>query len=236
MVGLYLYDSTLLLNTDEGILSSTLSGRWNVHFGSERFLLRGKEPFLPNPFLPYRPIYRLRWCLEGGTEDIGSAWQPPKIGPYWILCPLIWGMVMALFVMIPAGLFSRFGVAALVLGLIFFYSNAITALIYVALKRELFGLSLRKVVAMAFESLTCPPFAINLVRHISLSLPISEDLLVSGRQLVPADAWPPILSAAVTRVESAIDWETEGSQRANALGKHQLHLSNELKACQDKNS
>lgn len=236
MVALYLYDSTLLLNSNEGILSSTLNGRWSAHFGSERFPLRGKEPFLPNPFLPYRPMFRLRWCLEGRTDETASPWRAPDIRPYWILCPLIWGMALALFVIIPVGLFSRFGALAQALGLFFFYFNAVVALSYVALKRELFGLSRRRVVAIAFESLTCPPFAINMVRHISLSQQVSEDLLVTGRRLLKAGVLETVLSAAVARVRSAIDWEAEGSERADALAKHQSLLSNELKSCQDKSS
>lgn len=235
MVGLYLYDSTMLLSANEGVLSSTLAGRWNLHFGSEQFLLLGKEPWLPNPFLPHRPLFRLRWKQEGGTEA-SAPWNPADVSPYWILCPMIGGMAIALFVLIPVGLFSRLGSTFVVFGLGFFYLNAIAALIYVLISRKVFGLSMRRVGAIAFESLACPPFAINIVRHISLSTEIAEDLLVSGRHLLHKSDWPPVIAEAAKRVQSAIDWETEGSERSAVLGTHHLTLSNELRSCQDKNS
>lgn len=236
MVGLYLYDSTMLLNANEGVLSSTLARRWNVHFGSERFLLRGKEPLLPNPFLPHRPLFRLRWKQEEDIEMPSAPWNPVDVRPYSNLCPLIWGMVIAQFVLIPVGLFSRLGSAFVVFGLGLFYFNAIAALIYVLISRKSFGLSLRRVGAIAFESLTCPPFAINIVRHVSLSTEVAEDLLVSGRHLLHESDWPPVIAEAAKRVQSAIDWEAEGSERSAALGTYHLTLSNELKSCQDKSS
>lgn len=235
MAGLYLYDSAILLCSDEGVLMPSLRGRWSIHFGSERLTLRGKEPLLPNPLLPHRPIFQLRWQQEAaGTQD--TPWTPPLLAPYRVIFPLIWMMAVALFVLIPAGLFTQLGNVAVAAGIVLFYATALTAIGYVWLQREAFGLTPRQIGALAFEMLTCPPFGLNMARHISRRAVIAEDLLsVARRQLSAAD-WEQALPEVIKRIDNAIAWEDESTPRAANLAARQLMLTTELESCQVKKS
>ena len=229
MAGLYLYDSARLLHSNEGVLAATLGGRWSLHFGAEHYTLRGKQPFVPNPLLPHRPVFPLRWNqLLAPATPAAQRWTPPPLGPYKVLAPLVWLMALALFGLIPAGLFSRYGNLAVAAGILLFYATALLALAYVWFKRGALKLTGRQVGALAFESLTCPPFALNLVRHISWRAAPAEELVSAARRLLRKDDWAATLPAVIKRIDNAIAWENEGTPRAQALAEYQASLSREL--------
>jgi hypothetical protein len=229
MLVLYLYDSAQLLYSNEGVLAATLGGRWSLHFGAEHYTLRGKQPFLPNPLLPHRPVFLMHWKQQvPAIKGADQPWTPPSFGPYKVLTPLVWLMALALFGLIPAGLFSHYGNVAIAAGILLFYANALIALAYVWFKRHALQLTSRRVGALAFESLTCPPFALNLIRHISWTARPTEDLVSASRRLLRKDDWATTLPNVVKRVDNAIAYEDETTARAQALIEYQASLNREL--------
>jgi hypothetical protein len=234
MVGLYLYDSALLLASNEALLSPVCKGRWRAMFGADGFQVRGKEPFCPNPLLPHRPLYRFSWNMEG-LAGSGQAWSPPG-NVYTILAPSVWLMLLALFVLIPAGLFSRLGSLAVVAGIVFFYLNALLALALVWIKRADYAICGRRFASLAIESLTCPPFALNMVRRLSLGLQPREDFLSVIDQCLTGSERDAALTKVIIRVKNEIDWEDEGSARATALNAHLQFLSHESESCRESKS
>jgi hypothetical protein len=191
--------------------------------------LRGKEPFVPNPLLPHRPAFPLRWQQQlAPATPAAQRWTPPPFGPYKVLAPLVWLMALALFGLIPAGLFSRYGNLAVAAGILLFYATALLALAYVWFKRGALKLTGRQVGALAFESLTCPPFALNLVRHISWRAAPTEELVSAARRLLRKDDWAATLPTVIKRIDNAIAWENEGTPRAQALAEYQASLNGEL--------
>lgn len=234
MVGLYLYDSAVLLASNEVILSPRQSGRWVVMFGADSFQLRGKEPFMPNPLLPHHPIFRLSWNVEGLVGPC-RPWSPPCT-EYGVLVPYVWLMFLALFFVIPLGLFSNYGHGAIAAGIALFYLCAIAALIVAWIKRADFGLSQRRFASLALECLTCPPFAVNLIRHLSLGVRPREDFLVMIDQCLAPSERDAALSKVISRVRNEIDWEEEGSPRSRSLNAHLQFLCTESNTCRALNS
>lgn len=218
IAGLYLYDSALLLESNEALLAPTGSAGWIALFGAKGFLVRGKEPFLPNPLLPHRPLYRFAWNAEGLVGP-NRPWLPPAKG-YAALAPSIWLMFLALFVLIPLGLLSHIGNRALIAGIALFYFNAVSALTMVWLRRDDYEIDARRFASLAFESLSCPPFALNLVKHLSLGIRPKEDFLAVIYACLPDAERNAALEKVIARVENAIDWEEEGTPRARALNAH----------------
>lgn len=223
MVGLYLYDSAVLLASNEALLTPGRTGRWHGLFGADNFQIRGKEPVLPNPLLPHRPLYRFSWRMEGFVGPC-RPWSPPG-NAYAILTPSIWLMAGALFVLIPLGLFSSWGDRAITAAVVLFYVNALIALTLVWVKRSDYGLNGKRLAALAFESLTCPPFALNLVRHLSLGLQPEEDFLSVVNHCLTGAERDAALGKMAMRVQSEIDWENEGTPRARTLNAQLQYLS-----------
>jgi hypothetical protein len=220
MAGLYLYDSALLLASNEALLCRGWRGRWIALFGAEGFPVRGKEPLLPNPLLPHRPLYRFSWNMEKpAAEQIATSqpWTPPPGKGYALLAPWVWLMSAALFVLVPLGLFSRLGHTAIAAGIVLFYAAAAVALTLTWLRRAVYALGGRQFAALAAECLFCPPLALNLIRRLSLIWPSPDDFLaVMGRYLTEPDRGA-ALAKMIVRLRNEIDWEDEGTPRARLL-------------------
>jgi hypothetical protein len=229
-IGLYLYDSTLLLYFDEGIVQPAGRARWLVRFGSSNVRLMGKDLFFPNPLLPHRPLYRLSWRVPALPARPDGQWAERR-ALFRSLAPMTWGMALALFVLLPLGLFSRLGVPILLAALGLLYLSILAALVWVALHRARLPLPTKTLVLLAMECIVCPPFALNLVRTISLAMPVAEDLAVAARRLqVPAD-WNATRLQLIQRLEEEIDGEEEDSERAALLARSRRRLMEESTSC-----
>lgn len=203
-IALYLYDAAVPLYSNEGILSPVGRTRWLVAFGSERFQWRGKEIFIPNPLAPHRPLWRLCWSTSGKQPTVLTDWTPTN--SFSTLAPLVWSMAFALFVLLPLGLFSRLGDRAIVAAIVCFYGSALAALSLVWCRRERFQCSARQFIHLAFESLTCPPFALNIIRHLALAQNPRGDLARVAHRLQLADDWDDTRQQLIERVQTEISW------------------------------
>lgn len=220
-IGLYVYDSALLLRSNEGILFPKRRNGWGVGFGSHRFQVMGKEPFLPNPFLPHRPLFRLSWKYEG--KPLSEPCDPPR-GAFQALAPWVWIMAISLFVFFPLGFFSRLGDRMLFMGISSLYLSIFVALMLLWHKRDQFYLSHRRFAALAFESLICPPFALNIIRHVSMSIPVAEDLVSAAQRLQTPSHWHATRAECLTRLDSEIECEEEGTGRMGVLQAYRRKL------------
>lgn len=225
---LYIYDSMLLLYCNEGILSPAGKNGWTVHFGSNYFPMFGKEPFVPNPFLLHRPLFRLSWQFEGQHHT--EKWTPQNQA-FSVLVPMVWIMMASLFIILPLGLFTRLGDNMIVVALVVFYSTVIVALLWVWRKRSIFRCSEKRFAGLAFESVICPPFALNLVRHLSANIPVPEDLVCATRRLQRPSDWLVSRAEFLARIEHEIEWEEEDSGRRIILIEHHRMLTEEGESC-----
>lgn len=214
--GLYLYDSLLLLRHDELVLVQSAQQLWRPAFGANGWKIAGKEPMLPNPLAPWRPLARVRWKLEQGLAEAPAAIvQLPRIG----LLPragvaLLWLLV---FVALPLCLFA-FKHAELTLGVIA-TMYACMATVLVSIRRDWLaqGLVSGRFWMIALECVACPPFCINAVRRVSLLVvprislsDIAKEEGANGR--LDALKWQLQL-----RVNEVIDALPEGSAKLQAL-------------------
>jgi hypothetical protein len=215
-LGLYLYDSALLLHINEGVVAPTRGGGWRVRFGSSHLSFRGKELYVPSPFLPHRPEFRLLWGLPSKSMEAHSVWEARR-DLFKALGPLVWGMALALFVLLPLGLFSVLGDRMLLLAIFLLYLSIAGALFWLGMKRKQLGMSTRRLGVLAFELLVCPPFAVNVIRRVSAEMPLDADLMSVARQLqVPAD-WNVTRGEFIARLDEQIDAEDENCERIALL-------------------
>lgn len=234
MIGLYLYDSAMLLASNQALLCAGWKGKWLALFGADNFLVLGKELFLPNPFLPHRPLYLFSWD-DTGFLGPNQLWAAPR-NDFLSLAPFIWSMMVALFVIIPLGLFSRLGNIGVAAGVIIFYVSTFIALAIVWHKRDKYAITGKNFVSLAFECLTCPPFAVNLIRHLSLLVQPREDFLSVVGRLMGYQDREAALKKLILRVQKEIDWEDEGTERAASLQTHLNYLVSETEICRAQSS
>jgi hypothetical protein len=224
VVGLYLYDSTLLLRRDEGVLMPARRGRWSVGLGSHSYQLLGKYVFIPNPFLPHRPLFRASWRFEGDVSAVQENWEARRnaLRP---VAPTVGGMAVAFFVLLPLGFFTRLGDWALLAAIALLYLSIVAALAWTWKNRSTFELSGKQFAALAFESVVCSPFALNLIRSLSAHMPVREDLVSASRRLQTTDDWQATRRRLVARLDEAIEVAEEGSERMAGLLEHRRRMT-----------
>lgn len=230
VICLYLYDSAQLLYCNEAVLIPTGKSDWIVGFGSENLSVIGKELYIPNPFQIHRPLFRLSWKFES-SDEVFEPWEPPR-GIFFPLVPLVWNMAIALFIFFPLGFFTRLGDLILLPALVLLFSSILVALTWIWFHRTDFHLSEKRFAGLAFESLICPPFALNLLRHVAMTMPVREDLVSAARRLQNTSDWVQTRSQLIVRLANEIECEDTDSERYSLLQERRRKLVNEGESCQ----
>ena len=158
----YLYDSCCLLWQNELIFTRGRS--WQVHGGSQ-FRLGARRLFVPNPLLPLRPQFQVRWS-QNDVRD--TADSPDALFRALRPIGLINQLQLAILLLLP--LVSWTWGAGIVLLAMFalFYLLSVTALVVIWRRRVVFALAPRGYWSLVLDALACAPFAINLTRKISM--------------------------------------------------------------------
>jgi hypothetical protein len=216
-VGIYLFDSVLLLHRNEAVMYRTTSGKWNVGFGVNGWKVRGKEPYLPNPFTPFQAPFKLQWSMEGlqkSAKPVVPLHFPDDLADIGVF---VSGAAFGLLVVLPLGLFTSLWEYLSVAALAYVYCNLIAALVLMYGRRGGIGLSQKQCASIAFECLVCVPLGINLSRKLARLQVVREDLTVASKRLLDQPQLEACDRACSLRLLEEMDAEAEGSERMSAL-------------------
>ena len=215
-IAFYLFDSSLLLYGNEVAAQRlgkhwTVSGGWNLMFG-------GRRVYLPNPLAPHALLVRAQWTVamtpEPSTlELLGGPFERSLRTLRWVIVAL----AALLFTVLPAVSFF-YGAGLALLGVFAFaYGLVVAALGVIYFNRAEVGVSRRRFTGLALESLACVPFAINLVRKLSLAR--AADMSVAALLSTNVDPATRRQTAQLVcaRIEEYLVLEDAGSARALEL-------------------
>ncbi len=217
VLAFYLQDSLLALAPNEAALVRGGRGRWHAAFGLRGWKLAGREWLLPNPFTPHRPLFRLAWRMEASPPPAPRAAElkvPPDIDR---LRPFVFVAALALFVLLPLGLFSRAGPLLAIAAVALLYLNNLVALGLAYRWRDRLGVDRRRLVPMALECLACAPYGLNLVRRLCALANPQEDFTRAARRLLSAEELRAAHRHCLDRIDEQIDLEPEHSPRSAQL-------------------
>lgn len=220
---LYLYDSILLLHSNELIMERRHS--WQVRSGSQ-FYWKGRMVYLPNPFLPHVAGYRVYWDPSTSGDSSVPAPNFAAIDRLFRgLRPLVIGLLTLLCIVLPAvswGLGSGWPLLA-VFGLCYGLVVAILATVW--RQRLQISISNRQFVGLSFDLLACAPFAANVIRKIALTIVAGSTEAISFSKTIN----DPSAFVAVTEVIKAsarkeLSQLEEGEPSRQLLGAYLLKL------------
>jgi hypothetical protein len=166
----YLYDSALLLYADEVVFARPLR-RWRAALG-EGATWQGRFLAFPALSAPGAPVFRAVWS-EGGR----TARAPATERVLGVLRPLRWAawlVAFALFALVPLALLLHASQGWLLGLLALIYLPTLLAVAHLARYRAALGLAWGELAAIAFDVLACPPFALNLVRRVTLRCGLAQ--------------------------------------------------------------
>ena len=179
----YLYDSCCLLWHNE-LMFTRARARWLVHGGSE-LRLSGRRLYLPNPLLPLRPQFQVQWSLADTRAEPAESCAPllQALVPIGVINQLQLLLLLAL----PA-ISWTLGASIVLLALFaLFYLLTLAALVLVWRRRSACGIQTRAFWLLALDVLACAPFAVNMVRKISMRHGIAGNpLLFAAANFDPA--------------------------------------------------
>jgi hypothetical protein len=221
-IGLYLFDSVLLLYSNE-VLFLRSDARWRYLLSSP-LLLGGRRLCFVNPLTPAIPQFRVKWS-ENDTrqqserdEDLSEFFT--ALRPLQYLVTGLWLLLLAL----PVELYL-FGTGIELLALMAaFYGLVLAALIYTYVRRATLGLSGRAFAALSFDSLACAPFAVNLVRKLTMRRALAGNPIDFAERAFDARTFAGLVTAVSGRVGEEQQREYGQSPRWRELEAYRQQL------------
>jgi len=222
VLGLYLYDAMLLLYHNEIVFESRRRG-YHVSAGAP-VQVGGRHLYLPNPCLPHRMLIRLHWP----DADVQASGKPGRQGvrtrlALQVIAPWTWLLLVLMIVGLPSAMWAGTSNVLLV-WLMCTYSAIVMMLIQVFRYRDALGLSRRAATALAFDALLCAPFAINMVRKISLRQTPPHSLRSMAACMLSATEQARLKQLLQERIHLSLDFIEPGSAAGNELIAYLKHF------------
>lgn len=222
----YAVDAGALLFADEVMLEKA-GHRWRAHAGSA-LLLAGRRPFVPSLLLPCRPLLRVSVQALLGQERAGRNNLQHCLNALVPFQVLSMCLLALFFPLLPLVLY-RFGSGVELLCWFAAVYLCVAGVAYHAFRRRrVLELSRRDVAVLAFECACCAPFAINIVRKLTLRLPTAS--LRSRASGLDPQSRNALLAAARERVDDMLVGREPGTPQAKALLEWRGRLASELRA------
>jgi hypothetical protein len=226
-IAFYLYDSVRLLWQNEMIYVWDGTS-WRVRGGTP-FRLSGRRIYLPNILSPQRLEFLVRWSETDPRGSVDSSTFVTET--YSALRPvryLVLILAALLFCALP--LISWLSGAGLVMLVLFavFYSMVFAALFALYRVRRRCELPIKAFWAMAFDALACAPFAVNLMRKISLRRGLAGNPLLFARQHFDPFAKRAVAELVTARAKEELENIDPTSTRKHNLERLLRELSSTL--------
>lgn len=224
IIGFYLYDSMMLLRYDEVVFSESF-GKWTFSHPDNNLRVRHKALFLLNPLTPFKPTFRVAWSPNDSPLAEESTNELRKIvgltRPLGIIVMLL---LAEMVLVVPAVIFTR-GTGPLFLGtLLAVYLTILLALGLVYANRAGLALSNKRFAGLAFDSLACPPFAINMLRKVTLPKAAGLNPVAYAHHHFTKECFADLASKIKERLNEEMDYE-EDTEQSNALKAYHDHLT-----------
>jgi hypothetical protein len=212
----YLYDSTVLLYSNEAVLSCDRRRRWSAATGMAGFLLAGRTLCLLSPFTPHRPSFRLRWDYSSLAQTPPAQWMD-RAQELKVLAPTTLSAGFGLYVLLPLGMFTALGAYAVIPALVLLYGSIFVSLFLVRRRKILIAPGGMRFLSLAFECVACPPFGVNMVRRTTLACRIAEPLPLAAVRLLDAAGWDRLRDLCVARIDDALQSVAAESDEEKSL-------------------
>ena len=216
----YLYDACITARINEGLL---IRGRrrWLCRLGVQGFEARRAFLLWPSLFQPHRPVYRLSWQstdfgLNRHSKSVDS--MRANADTYRAFRIPIYLLAIALFVLLPASLLGKMSDVARLTAVVLVYLFTIVLSVQTwryGKRHGGHGEALRKPArSLAIQILLCPPFALNVVRKLSLMQSFSCSLPEAAMRLLSTKDWQATAAALHAQINDEIAADEQGAALA----------------------
>jgi hypothetical protein len=224
-IAFYLYDCAIRLCSNELIYMRTAQA-WRVTGGFDVFIF-GRRLCLPGLLSPHALLVRVAWS-EDDARPVATEWPPSSLRralrPLQVICSVLHVMLLVLLPVFSIALGAGFPLLAL---FAVFYFLTIVALIVIYSRRDTLGLDMKTYWLLAVDVVFCPPFAVNIVRKISLRCRLDGNPLAFATAQFGPTHRRRVASIVAARVDALLRQAVEGSDSASKLNALRERLNRE---------
>ncbi len=223
----YLYDSLILLAPTECLITKSC-GAWSIVVPSVHMEFGGKFIHLLNLFAPAALVFKANFS-KNTTESIELESLNSLLIELKPIKYTVSVLVVILLVLMPI-LIVRYGTGVSFLCAALSSYMAIIALsAYIFLKRKCLNLSNRDVASIVFDSLACPPFAINALHRITIRQKFNFEIIGFSRAHLTEVQFSKFVEKLAFYIESQVQMQDESTTAGISLCELQKKLM-EIKA------
>ncbi len=214
----YIYDSLMLLNINELVITRSRNN-WSYKFPFLEYQLLRKYPLLPNLLLPGTAIFKTYWpgpsTKSSNVKEVNIFIK--KLFPIQLI---VYALLPLQLIFLPMIVYYYGSGVKLLIIFATIYFTILGALIYIFCNRDNLYISLAKFSSLAFESLACPPFALNLVRKVSINYPELNDPLIIAKKVFDTASYKTFCGDLACVVKNHMGFIDSNSSHCNDLNKY----------------
>lgn len=211
-LALYLHDCCMLLYAN-ALLCVGSRGRWRIVIGSALTLF-GKRVCLGAPFQPWVMMFHGTWSEERVPAAPPQEWPAAQFSaallPVRVLATLLLVLLLALPVIVLVG---EQVAQRLLLTFAIYYVLIVISLTVIFLRRNALALRPRQFWMLSFDVIACAPFAVNLVRKVSLLQPLPGDPILFTRVHLEGERQRTALALLAARIGEFLQSAEPGSEQ-----------------------
>lgn len=224
VLGFYLYDSGMLLYVNE-LMFLKEKCHWSFTYPGTNWWLLGKILYIPNPLAPDIAMFRVYWSesnqLKQDKEEEELEQYLSALFPFQYM---VVSLLILFFAVLPFVLFW-YGSGPQLLWLFgAIYIIIVAMLVQVYRKRNDLQVSNREFLYLSFESLTCAPFSINILRKLTLHYSQIGDPVEFARKVFDEDTFQRLIDVMSKKIEDQIELVDVGNPRYTALQSYKKRI------------
>jgi|TARA_B100000929_G_scaffold232346_1_gene188830 hypothetical protein len=224
IIGFYFYDAFMLLSLNELILLKS-SKSWSYKFPTLGFQLLRKFPFVPNLLTPNVALFKVMWPTKDDHLDLKALDVFIKsLIPIQITEIILFFLIL---ICLPIVAFIYGSGVKLLIVFSAVYVLIVGALIYIFTQKNNLQLTNNKFVSIAFESIVCPPFALNMVRKITLNYSIPTDPYIFSKKMFDENSCDLFITNLCKLIEENMKFFEEDSHRYIELSEYLCLIKSE---------
>ncbi|UUM28420.1 otopetrin domain-containing protein [Acinetobacter colistiniresistens] len=205
IVGFYIYDSASLYFYNEFNLHKGMRSRFKSELISRQINVLHKYLFIPNLLLSHQLLFKCAWKIKDPEPSIHAHDLLHIKNISQILKPLQ-GINILIFILtiivLPLLMIFKANYLAVAIILVLIYSLNLISILVVMIKRKRLQLSNFKIMQLLLDALLCPPFALNLLRKISLNYQAKTDGILLAAQILDLQQYQRLLDNILLDIQA----------------------------------
>lgn len=222
LLGFYFVDSAILLYSNE-LVYIYKNKEWDFSESYVNFSRRNL--YIPKPWQAGCPLFRIHWSVTSTSADEEDAESLQCfLSQLNDLRRYIAALIYLQLIGLPFALLTLGTGIGFLLIVVSVYITIIATLVKVYRHRVELGVTKITVAKIAFESLACAPYAINIVRKLSLGRKISGDPIKFAGQEFDKLTFKKLSYIVCAKIDELLYFEDDSSSRYSELFKYKNRI------------